>query len=32
MGQNDWFAPANLSDGCGVSNQTLAGVRGNDER
>jgi hypothetical protein len=31
LGQNDQFPPANLSDGCGVSKQTLAGVRGNDE-
>jgi hypothetical protein len=31
LGQNDHFPPANLSDGCGVSKQTLAGVRGNDE-
>ena len=25
------FPPANLSDGCGVSKQTLAGAYGNDE-
>ena len=31
MGQNDQFPPANLSDGCGFSKQTLAGVCGNDE-
>jgi hypothetical protein len=30
-GPNDQFPPANLSDGCGFSKQTFAGVRGNDE-